>query len=156
MTGKEQFKKLSKTMKYMWKDGKWYQLIYFDANKKRCVYKPISKEMEFRNNTKTYEEVISQYIVEFKEKTMTPDEFFMKKISDKKTNMLRNVTDERLISYINSNKNECQEAIFALIQIAITDNKKTIRKAALDTCKKIGINGRTIRIYRNLLKRKEK
>lgn len=142
MVGKEQFEKLSETMKFMTKDGEWYKLVYFEAQSNTCRYKKVEGHKSAKDeNTISYEEACTLYSIEIIEKDPLPDEYFFIKIQEPDNNIKRTVSDKTLIRYVKEHTEECEAVIEKLKEIVRTHGELKVRKAAYASCVDIGIEG---------------
>lgn len=140
MTNKEEFEKIKNQLPYVLKDGKCYELKFFDVENKCCHFM-ITNYKEGKN-IPAYEDVSDQYSFEFEDTIPTPDKYFIKKVDEaSNTNLKRTVSDRTLIQYLSIHKEECVEATNKLKEIIKTNTDKTIRKAAYDTCVAIDLDG---------------
>lgn len=140
MTNKEEFEKIKNQLPYVLKDGKCYELKFFDVENKCCHFMITNyKEGKY---IPAYEDVCDQYNFEFEDAVPTPDKYFIKKVDEaSNTNLKRTVSDRTLIQYLSIHKQECVEATDKLKEIIKTNTDKTIRKAAYETCVAIGLDG---------------
>ena len=147
MTGKEQFEKLSETMKFVIKDSEMYKLIYFDSESGICRYKKIGRRRGVTDsNQMSYEKACELFTIEIIENPPTPDQYFFMKINENDNdNVRRTVSDRTLISYLKSNLESCGEVIEKLQEIVQTHEDFEVRKAAYTTLKTLQIEG-----YENL------
>ena len=124
MTGKEQFQKLSKTMRFVTKDDEWYELIYFESEENICSYKKVYKHGKANEqNTKTYEEACSLFTIDIVENTPTPDQYFLRKVEKSNNqNIYNTISDRSLVDYLKNHKEECVDAIEKLKEIVRTHN----------------------------------
>lgn len=142
MSGKEQFKKLLETMKFMTKDNEWYRLIYFVAENNTCRYKKAEGHKSAKDeNTISYEEACKLYTVEIIEKNSLPDEYFFKKIQEPDNDIKRTVSNKKLINYVKEHIDDCKEVIEKLKEIVRTYEDIEVRKEAYKTCLAIGVEG---------------
>lgn len=142
MTGKEQFQKLSETMRFITKDDEWYRLIYFDVESNTCRYKQIGRSKKANGeNTMSYEDACGLYNIEIIENPPLPDQYFFKKIQEPDNNTKRTVSDKTLINYLKLHKEECTEVIDKLKEIVQTHEDYPTRKAAYTTLETLQIDG---------------
>lgn len=143
MTGKEQFEQLKKELPYISKDGKWYQLKFYDVENNCCHFRLMNSNNGIKEeNVITYEKACELYNIELEEKIPTPDQYFLKKVDEpNNTNIKRTVSDDTLKRYLNEHKEECTEVIEKLKEIIQTHPDYNVRKEAYKTCIEVGIEG---------------
>ena len=143
MSGKEQFQKLSETMKFVIKDDEWYRLIYFDSENNICRYRKAKKHgSATEGNTMNYGEACELYSIEIIENPPMPDQYFLIKVNEAtNSNMIRTVSDRSFISYVKEHKENCMEAVEKLKDIVQSHENMKVRKAAYKTCVEIGVDG---------------
>lgn len=143
MTGKEQFEQLKKELPYISKDGKWYQLKFYDVENNCCHFRLVNSNNGIKEeNVTTYENACELYNIELEEKTPTPDQYFLRKVDEpNNTNIKRTVSDDTLKRYLKEHKEECIEVIEKLKEIIQTHPDYKVRKKAYATCVEVGIDG---------------
>lgn len=145
MTGKTQFQKVKNELPYVSKDGKWYQLKFYDAEN-GCYHFMITESHKGRrkSNIPTYEDVKDKYNIELEDIIPTPTQYFNKKVGEpSNSNILRTVSDKTFISYIKCHMEEVEsiEAVDKLKNVVHTHKDKKVRKAAYETLFTIGAKG---------------
>lgn len=140
MTYKQRVKAFQKKIGHIVKYGKYYKILYADFDINRMVIKEDNKAIN-PSRTTAYDDLAEDWIIEINNKVVTPDEYFLQNCEDGDPSV-KAVTDRRLISYINTNKEKpdlCKMAVDKLIELALTHSKDNIKKAAYQTCKEIGV-----------------
>ena len=140
MTYKQRVKAFQKKIGHIVKDGKYYKILYADFDINRMVIKEDNKAIN-PSRTTAYDDLAKGWIIEINNKVVTPDEYFLQNCEDGDPSV-KAITDRRLISYINTNKENpdlCKMAVDKLIELALTHSKDNIKKAAYQTCKEIGV-----------------
>lgn len=142
MSGKEQFQKIKSETPYISKDGKFYTIKFYDEKNDCCHYRMTdSYKGKDEKNIPTYEDACKLYNIELEETIPTPDQYFLKKVEEENNaNILRTVSDKTFIRYTKDHKEDCAESIEKLKTIACTHKDKKVRKAAYESCVKIGID----------------
>lgn len=142
MTGKEQFQKLSETMRFITKGDGWYVLVYFDADSNVCRYKKAEGHKSAKDeNTISYEDACKLYKIEIIENNPLPDQYFFTKIQEPDNDIKRTVSNKTLINYLKLHKEECTEVIDKLKEIVQTHEDYPTRKAAYTTLETLQIEG---------------
>lgn len=138
MTYKQRVKAFQKEIGFIIRNEKYYKILYADFDTKRMVIKEVDKENP--KNTTEYEVLSKDWIIEINNKTITPDEYFLQNCESSDPSV-KAVTDKKLISYINENKEKesCKIAVDKLIELALTYTKANVKRAAYQTCKEIGV-----------------
>ena len=140
MTYKQRVKAFQKKIGHIVKDGKYYKILYADFDINRMVIKEDNKAIN-PSRTTAYDDLAKGWIIEINNKVVTPDEYFLQNCENGDPSV-KAITDRRLISYINTNKenpNFCKMVVDKLIELALTHSKDNIKKAAYKTCKEIGV-----------------
>ena len=140
MTYKQRVKAFQKKIGHIIKDEKYYKILYVDFDINRMVIKEDNKAIN-PSRTTAYDDLAKDWIIEINNKVVTPDEYFLQNCEDGEPSV-KAITDRRLISYINTNKENpdlCKLAVDKLIELALTHSKDNIKKAAYQTCKEIGV-----------------
>lgn len=138
MTYKQRVKAFQKEIGFIIRNEKYYKILYADFDTKRMVIKEVDKENP--KNTTEYEVLSKDWVIEINNKTITPDEYFLQNCESSDPSV-KAVTDKKLISYINENKEKesCKIAVDKLIELALTYTKDNVKRAAYQTCKEIGV-----------------
>ena len=127
MTYKQRVKAFQKEIGFIIRNEKYYKILYADFDTKRMVIKEVDKENP--KNTTEYEVLSKDWVIEINNKTITPDEYFLQNCESSDPSV-KAVTDKKLISYINENKEKesCKIAVDKLIELALTYTN--VRKSA--------------------------
>lgn len=145
MTGKKQFQKVKNELPYVFKDGKLYQLKFYDAENDCYHFMVTESHKEKRkSNIPTYEDIKDKYNIELEDIIPTPTQYFNKKVDEpSNSNILRTVSDKTFISYIKYHMEEVEsiEAVDKLKNVIRTHKDKKVRKAAYETLLTIGAKG---------------
>ena len=145
MTGKEQFQKVKNELPYISKDGKWYQLKFYDAENDSCHFMVTeSHKGRKESNIPDFEDVKDKYNIQLEDTVPTPAQYFNKKVDEpSNSNILRTVSDKTFISYTKNHMEEADsiEAVEKLKNVVHTHKDKKVRKAAYETLLTIGAEG---------------
>ena len=146
MTDKEQFQMIKNELPYISKDGKCYQLKFYDIENDCCHF-TITKTHVGKAKTQkipTYEEVQDKYNIQLEDTVPTPAQYFNKKVDElNNSNILRTVSDKTFISYTKGHMEEsdCVEAVEKLKRVLRIHKDKKVRKASYETLVAIGAEG---------------
>lgn len=146
MTEKAQFQMMKNELPYISKDGKYYQLKFYDVENDCCHFTIMKTHVGKAKAQKipTYEEVQDKYNIQLEDTVPTPAQYFNKKVDEpSNSNILRTVSDKTFISYTKDHMEEsdCVEAVEKLKRVLRTHKDKKVRKASYETLVAIGAEG---------------
>ncbi len=152
MTAKEQFKELNKEIKFIVNGNEYYRPIYLDVEKGvlrvKAVKPPKTDKVDPR--TKTYDEVSQIYTIEVATEVVTPDMYYMDKIGKDGVYNAETIREKRFIKYVTEHKEECAYVYDKLKEIALSDEKRMIKRAAYDVIVEIwGEDEEFSKVYQN-------
>lgn len=139
MTAKKQFKELNKEIKFITKGDEHYRPIYLDVERGVLRVKPVKppKTDKLDSRTKTYEEVSQKYTIEVVTEVVTPDMYYMDKIGKDGVYNSETIRNKRFVKYVTEHKEDCTHVYDRLREIALSNEKKTVKKAAYDVLTEI-------------------
>ena len=126
---------------FITKESKWYRVAHYDAENNIChIQETKFHRMASDDNTETFEAASKIHMIKIISPDLVmPDEYFLRGLTYEKVDLYRKVTDKRLINYLEEHKDVCEEATDKLKEIALSNEKEMVRKAAYETCEKLGL-----------------
>lgn len=146
MTEKEQFQIMKNELPYISKDGKYYQLKFYDIENNCLRFAIMKNQVRTAKAQKipSYEEVKDKYNIQLEDTVPTPAQYFLRKVDESSnSNMTLTVSSFHLINYVKHHTEEADsiEAIEKLKEVIRTHKEEKVRKAAYASCVEIGVDG---------------